>query len=475
MATYLPSFKRTACLLLAFALTMLYPGLHAQTVVSSNGKSNYVVKTDNESLQIEHNGRITIGPDDRSITGIDDNGYLSIQKTISGNTRKILINERNGSLHYEYTEDGRRKSFEPEGKAWLADILPDLLRNTTIGAESRVDRLYSQGGVQSVISELPQLKSDHVKARYAEILFTKNIKPAEIPQIISGIGQHIDSDHYRYELFKSNSNLLLSDPQNTTNYLEAIKTVKSDHYKTGLIKLALENGIIQDSRQPALELIATINSDHYRSEILKELINQQLSEEETEFILEKLVQEIRSDHYRNEIIESMVASQRDMSSRGIDLVIKSMGNTGSDHYRAESLSRLMRHQSLSDQNYESLYSLLGNFGSDHYKAQLMEDLVNHESFGKHIDLFIREATNLRSDHFRKKLLEKAVSTDELNEDQVVKLINSTGSIGSDHFKSEFLEKACHAHGGEKVKTAIREAAKSIDSTHFYGKVMKCIE
>lgn len=401
-------FKKTTYLLLAFGLAMFYPRLHAQTVVSTTGSGNYVVKTDNESLQVKHDGRITIGPDDRSVTAMDENGYLSIQKSISGKTREVRINRQDGSLHYEYKEDGRSKPFDPEGKAWLADILPDLLRTTTIGAASRVDRIYSQGGVQAVISELPNLKSDHVRAHYTELLLNKSITAAEIPQIISGIGRHINSDHYRYELFSSHSQLLLSDPQNTTNYLEAIKTVKSDHYKSGLVKLALSRDIPQGSRLQALELVASINSDHSRSEILKELTGQQLSDKEVEFMLEKLIPDIRSDHF---------------------------------------------------------------------KAQILEGLLMHESFSKHMDLFIREASGIRSDHFRKQLLEKALSNDQLNEEQIIKLINSTTSIRSDHFKSELLEKACQTHGGEgeKVKNAIREAAGSIRSTHFYGKVMRCIE
>ncbi|WP_224995773.1 hypothetical protein [Cesiribacter sp. SM1] len=447
-------------------------------VYSANRESSTQLKiqNDNESLNVEIDGTITIGPDDRSISAISEGGFLKIKKTTFGNTREIFIKNTGGTLSHEYKEGGRTVPFEPAGKAWLADILPELLRNTTIGAESRVDRFYQRGGVRAVLVEMGNIKSDHVKAKYAELLLKKNIKESEVPSVIEAIGKQVDSDFYRYEIFKNNSDKLLANQQNMGQYLNAINTVQSDHYKTELVKLAFSKNLPAQYNKQALQLIGTINSDHYKSEVLKRMVrSNQLTDEQLEFLLGNLLQTVNSDHYRTETISMVLNTQKELSPAGVTYVISSINQTGSAHYATESLKKLIKTHKLSIKNYEALFGTLNKLQSDHYKSEFMRMLVADPAFEEHFDLFLRESQNIRSDHNRSEVLRAALNEGSLNDDQLAKLAASASTIQSDHNKSEVLLQVCHKSKSEKVKKAVQEAAKSINSTFNYGNVMKCAQ
>lgn len=216
-----------------------------------------------QSLKVEYDGKITFGPDDRSIQSISDGGYLRIEKTTFGNSRELLINSSGNSLNYEYKEGGRIKPFEPDGRTWLADMLPEIFRSTTLAAESRVDRFYSQGGVRRVIQEVGEMKSDHVKAKYLELLLAKDANQNEINQILVTVGEQVKSDHYQYEIFRKNQETLFSNPVNQSQYLKTVQLIGSDHYKSLLLKEVVKRQPAKAQQQQVIDLIGTIGSDHY--------------------------------------------------------------------------------------------------------------------------------------------------------------------------------------------------------------------
>jgi len=84
----------------------------------------------------------------------------------------------------------------------MNEILPELVRTTTIGAESRVNRYYRQGGVSAVLAEIDRLESDHVKAHYASLLMKQNVAAKDYAMVINRISSTLDSDHYLTEFSK---------------------------------------------------------------------------------------------------------------------------------------------------------------------------------------------------------------------------------------------------------------------------------
>src|ERR1700741_2224166 len=115
----------------------------SETSKSSTSHSNGVHKWRNTTgvtnFNIESRGKIEVTDDDRDIKSLSNDGYLEITKTVFGSKRAIVIESLGGGkIKKEYFEGRTKMDWDPNGKNWLAEILPEIVRSTTLGAEGRV-------------------------------------------------------------------------------------------------------------------------------------------------------------------------------------------------------------------------------------------------------------------------------------------------------------------------------------------------
>ncbi len=116
------------------------------TIVSRNGRTVYRSSSNGffNDYKLEYRGKITISDDDKDIVDISDGGYFELSKITFGNRRSIEIRKSGGRLIKKYYEGRSEVDYEPEGREWLADVLPEIIRNTGIAAESRTARIYKK-------------------------------------------------------------------------------------------------------------------------------------------------------------------------------------------------------------------------------------------------------------------------------------------------------------------------------------------
>jgi len=165
---WVPVFAQTE----SVSTTKEYSSTHNE----DRGVSRWKTSTGLTSFNIELRGKIEVTDDDKDIKSMSDDGYLEISKTVFGSKRSIIIESQGGGrLKKEYYEGRSKVEWEPAGRTWLNEILPEVVRSTTIGAESRVERFYKQGGAQAVLAEIGKMDSDYVKAHYGKLLLGKNL------------------------------------------------------------------------------------------------------------------------------------------------------------------------------------------------------------------------------------------------------------------------------------------------------------
>jgi hypothetical protein len=139
-------------------------------------------------FNVEYRGKVEIADDDTDIKGLSEDGYVEISKTVFGSKRSIIIESLGGGqLKKEYYEGRTKKSWEPDGRAWLREILPTVVRTTALGAESRINRYYAKGGVPAVMTEISRLQGDYVRSQYGALLLAKNFPNNELPSLKNGL------------------------------------------------------------------------------------------------------------------------------------------------------------------------------------------------------------------------------------------------------------------------------------------------
>ncbi|MBI3220691.1 MAG: hypothetical protein HYZ44_14345 [Bacteroidetes bacterium] len=445
---------------------------------SFNGKTVYKHSTGLTSFNVETRGKVELTDNDLDVKSMSADGYLEITKTVFGNKRSIVITPQGNGLKREYYEGRTLVAFEPEGRKWLSEVLPELVRTTTIGAESRVNRFFRQGGAVAVVNEIKRLESDHVKAHYAGLLMKLNIPVTDYGMIASGISSTIDSDHYLAEFLKGSMDKFLQNKMATEALFTATQKMESDHYKTEVIREALYSGpaTIENVR---IIMIATgkMDSDHYKTEVLKVLLKQNNLTDGMITEMINTTQTIESDHYRSVVLNKAL-SKPGLSATAFQKVLESVKNIDSDHYKSEVMGNLLQNN-LTPEVLNSAMEVIGSIESDHYITQVANQLVKRQNLtDENFQKLIAAMSGNQSDHYMSVFLQTALERPNLSKESLMSILQATSHIESDHYITEVLTDVAYKMKGindSSLKEAYRTAAKRIESETYYGRAMRAID
>ena len=229
--------------LICISLITIYSfGQSGSTRGYASGKESKISYKHSDGLNtfnIDMRGTIEVTDDDRDIKSMSPDGYLEITKTTFGSKRTIKISAEGSTLKREYFEGRTSISYEPEGRKWLSEILPEVVRTTTVAAESRVNRFYRKGGVPAVLEEINILEGDYLKAHYANLLMKLPVPAKDYSMIVSKVAAGLESDHYLTEFLDKSLSKFMQSKEATEAVFAATNKMESDHYKTQVIKEAL--------------------------------------------------------------------------------------------------------------------------------------------------------------------------------------------------------------------------------------------
>ncbi|UII24712.1 hypothetical protein LVD15_15475 [Fulvivirga maritima] len=463
-------------------------GLAQITVISSNshidisddgdGVSKIKHSNGRNSFNIEYKGTITITDDDADVKSITPGGYLEISKTTFGSKRTIQIESTSNGLKKEYYEGRKEMPFIPDGKNWLAEILPEVIRSTGIGAESRVKRFYKKGGVDAVLSEVDKMESNYVKSIYARILLEKdNLKDDELIKIAESLSADISSDYYLSEVLRKNSHVYLIKPTTEEAYFNAVKHIGSDYYSTVVLKEALKDN--QKSSTTVLKIMdasKNIGSDYYQMTVLDELLDDNLDEESITAIVNSS-KNINSDYYQTQLL-SKALQKSNISDESRNIVIDAMANVSSDYYMASLFIKLMD-EPQSEATNMKIVSLIDNkMSSSYYASNVLSKMLKSQDLStKTMEAIAKATSDLGSSNYASSVI-KTASKQNLNKKSLLLLIKTAGDINSSYYSSEALSSLAPAVkklNDNEAFDAYRAAAKSIDSDTYYGKAMRAID
>lgn len=410
---------------------------------SKNGVRTYHVKDGQKDFRIEYEGDITIADNDKDITAISRGGFIEIKKSSFGTKRRILIHNENGTLVKKYFVGWSEKAYNPDGKKWLSEILPEILRTTTIAAQSRVDRFYRKGGASRVLSEVSKMKSDYIKAAYIKLLLKKNLNTSDLVKTITSTGNYIKSDHYVTQILKSNQKAFLKNSRTVSAYIEATKSIKSDHYVTSVLKKVVEDTSITDKQLGnLLEITKGIKSSHYITQLLKTIMDKrQLNAENMSRIL-TLTQDVKSDHYKVNI-----------------------------------LKKAINNKNLSDKIYGQFLAIIKDVKSDHYKYNILSEILKVKSNTAALNTALSLMETIKSDHYAANTYKKIASSYKLSDSQLIQILTSAGTnIKSSHSLTTVLVALSDQvnNASSRVKEAYRTTAKRIKSDTYYGRALKAL-
>lgn len=473
-----------SCLILTLlGLSLSLPAQEASTKTYSstsiNGTKRWRTNTGFTDFNIEYRGTIEVTDDDRDISSISDDGYLEISKTVFGSKRAIIIESLGGGrMKKEYYEGRTKKDWDPAGRDWLAEILPEVVRTTTVGAISRVNRFYRQDGAQGVLREIKSMKSDYVKAHYGKLLLDKNTSNSELPNVITGLCGSIGSDYYLASLLQTNIDKLMVTPEAADAFFRGTQNISSDYYKSQVLKSALnKHASSPEQVRVILESAATIKSDYYLSTVLTSVMNKTEVKEESLTDIANISSRINSDYYRSQVLNKML-DKRNISKSVTLKIVESIASINSDYYKTIVLKKIAGQSDLDEALLTQVLTITGSsVNSDHYASTVLQSVLKNQKLSdENFKKLITATTRIGSDHYTSVVLQEA-SSQQLTKSQIISICKGVESMGSDYYKSTVLTRLAPLvkQSDSETKDAYRQAAKRISSETYYGKAIRAID
>ena len=458
-------------------------GGNEQTTVSIrsiDGKSTVKFSNWQKEYRIEFDGEFELSEDDTDIVSISRGGYFEISKSTFGSRRRVLIEATgSGDLEKRFYIGREQVDFEPDGRRWLADVLPDIVRSTTIGAESRVDRFYRRGGVEEVMEEVSDLNGDYLRSHYIKILLEKDeLRDSELSTIIERAADDIDSDHYLSEILRSNERRFFESDETIEAFIEATEEINSDHYQAEVLKSVISNDRLSPKQlSKVLEAASEINSDHYMSEVLRKALKEQDMSDELISELIRAARYINSDHYQSELYRVALRAEN-ISERSYWEIIEAAGDINSDHYTTELFGELLDNEIGEEALVVLIHHIEEDVSSDHYAHQLLTKIMVEQRLEDSVlEAIVEAIEEVNSDNYASQVIIKAAKEADLNDKVVIALMEAASDIDSDYYMAETLISLAgyiRESGNRDLRDAYHEAAREIDSETYYGRAMKAL-
>lgn len=431
-------------------------------------------ETDSCRVDIDLEGEVEFTSDDTGVARMADGALFEIEEREDGNERRVRFEgDAGGSIERRYWVDGDEAPWGPEADRWVAQVLPELFRHTTINAEPRVRRMLDEGGTARVLAEVDLIRSDHVAGTYLELLMElAELSEAELVRVIELVGQ-IESDHtsanlllavveeaglraaFQDPLLRAAEGLdsdhekgrvlgaLLESPDLSPEQLDAVvrsaATIESDHGLSQVLASVARQGRLSAAGRAAfLDAIATIESDHNQGAVVDAFLDAgPLAAEEVSIVL-ALTRGIDSDHERATVLQR-VASEYDLAGPQVISYLEAAREIDSDHQAGATAAAVIQRTSFSTEQLELVLSLAEGVESDHEMAGILDAVVRRRALdGAEIIRVVELTSLLDSDHQHATTLVLLAGEQELDGAAVLAVMETAALIGSDHNQSEVL-------------------------------------
>ena len=120
--------------------------------------------TPSKQIHIKISGQIELTPAEDDVQSLT--GKALFQEKRDGRKMQMVFEAKAGNIVRTYAVNGQVQTLDAEGRRWLSDMLPNLIRETGKDSDKRIKRIYAQGGTDAVLAEIDRIQSDHARSRY---------------------------------------------------------------------------------------------------------------------------------------------------------------------------------------------------------------------------------------------------------------------------------------------------------------------
>ena len=333
------------------------------------------------SLSVKIDGIVEFTDDDRDVKSLSPGGHFRVEEGswLSGRTYDVKADAA-GNLTKTYSVGWSAKPMDAEGRAWLGRLLPQMIRDSGIGAGPRVARILRQGGPQAVITEIGLIHSDGSKRIYLEQLFSQAKLNTEQLKDAARLMRGISSDGDKAQV------LVTVDGAYFTGELrpylfEAAESISSDGDKRKVL-----SDIVKKDAGSADTLVRTarvakhISSDGDKAEVLIEMADSYRANDGLDMAYFEAVKSISSDGDHARVLSALLAAHGD-DRDALARALRSAEKISSDGDKARVLKEAVSQFSDDEFVRKAFFDAANSISSDGDHQQVLVALVHRQGIG----------------------------------------------------------------------------------------------
>ena len=453
-------------------------------------------------------GDVEFADDDRDVKRLSSDGYLLIEESVLLDSKAVEFSLGPGdAVRRRVLFNGEEAPFDSEAQTWLTRILPEVLRQTGIGAAERAARILDTQGFEAFLDEVLNLPRDRVVARYLEEAVGRtDLNQEQQLEIVRTVASRVGSDSQKTGLLLRLAPSYQS-PALFEGLLQAGDTVGSDGHKARLLQALIEQRCEEsasvhlilasvkqigsdtqkaatlgdasqclsgdhDVRAAYFDALATIGSDGNKANLLRNLVREHGDDEQTLLAALKTASTVGSDSNKGAFLAE--AAEIFLNTNAIrEAYFNLVDQIGSDSNRASALLALTKHGRPDEKAVARLYASAAEIGSDSAKASVLTGSLSvYQERTDVMKEFFRAVDRIGSSSNRAGVLLAVVSKPDIKRPTLLQVMESAKGIGSDSNKASVLVQVARLRPRDSVVIEhLRVAAKTLGSDSSYRAVL----
>ena len=244
---------------------------HQKGMWNRNGEFEW--RNGSRTVVVKHLGSIRFSDNDEDVVNLSQDGRLLIEVSELLDTKGLEFTRHlDGSVHRRFFVNGIDTPMNGEAKAWMAKMLPEVLKITGINASERAQRILDRQGFEALLSELRRLPNSMVWVRYLqEVIKSDDLTKEQRLQLVQEVTATDVPDFHKSALL-SKWAPQYSQVGLLENLLEAAETIGSDILQAQVLSaITRQSGVGKSGLLRVIESAERLDHDPIKADILKQV------------------------------------------------------------------------------------------------------------------------------------------------------------------------------------------------------------
>ena len=380
-------------------------------------------------------GKVRIAGDLSGFEYIPPDGKVVIETRDDDGRRELTMTHAPQGFAYVYEVDGKRRTWDNDGKAWLSSIVEMLVRRAGYGADERIDYLLRTGGVNAVLREVDIIDSDYTQRLYLSKMLNKtSLNSGAVESVIELAAKELDSDYELAELLMTVGRKYDFTAGSRAAFIGATQKLESDYEHRRVLSAALKKGGLSSEDVTAiLNSAVNLSSDYEKAELLIGVAGRYQLDERMRTAYLAATRGMSSDYEKKRVFTTLI-KQGGLGAGDLAYLLDATSSVRSDYERGEILKLVAGSLDFSQPKLQEAYvKAASEIDSDYELRQVLGAVLKRDRLSTAaLDVVLNAASTINSDYERAELLMQVLRNHSLNSEQRNRVIKMTDQMRSDY-------------------------------------------